>query len=250
MSGLAHLPERAAAIFDTWIGPGERSSKRTAELLGMSMVTVNNVAGRYGFSELARDLDREELQHRVARTRAQLAESLPSAVQTLVASMAVTIGENGKPLPGSPSQVALKSALAVLAVHGISPLTRQQVGLVTQELGTNSLGDGGLDAEVAQALASGDTATLIALAAGGTRTRHPAPYPVPGMPPQDFTSAQPGGRVGSDPPSPLVQDLDVMDGEAVDATYRVLSPKEWDEQQRRGELVENMDFDFGEQPGD
>ncbi len=250
MSGLAHLPERAAAIFDTWIGPGERSSKRTAELLGMSMVTINNVAGRYGFSELARDLDREELQHRVARTRAQLAESLPSAVQTLVASMAVTIGENGKPLPGSPSQVALKSALAVLAVHGISPLTRSQIGLVTDELATTSR-SADLDAEVAQALASGDTATLIALAAGANvRGRHPHPYPHPGMPPQDFTSAQPGGRVGSDPPSPLVQDLDVMDGEAVDATYRVLSPKEWDEQQRRGELVENMDFDFGEQPGD
>ncbi len=181
------------------------------------------------------------------------------AAETLAKSMQSTSLGNGKPSIGSPTAIAARSAMAVLAMFGISPLTRANVQIL-QDQDMQIAASGATDADILAALQTGDLAYLIAAASGAplpqladaSAAPHPAGYPDPHPDPQalprDFTGGQPDGRVGSGPhPVDGGRFGHPVDGQVVEGRYRELSPEEWDEQQRRGS---DLEFAFGEQPSD
>ncbi len=259
MAGLARtMSEPAQDVFTVYMGEGNRDIRRTADLCNLSPQVVGQMSARYGFPELARDSDSAHVQSMIAATRRKLADSLPSAADTIIAAASNRYGFGGKNVAGNVTVNALRAALATLAMHGISPLTRAQVGLIL-DTDTANVREVSPDF-VASLVSQGDVATLLAIAQGVHRDSEGATITaggaaVSGIPgeggaPSDFTSDQPGGRVGSDPSTFA---LDPSDSEDIEGEYRVLSAVEWDRERTRAAApaVEDfLDFAFGEQPGD
>lgn len=240
MPDTSHLTPRAREVFQTYLNQGQRDIDQTATLVGMHQNHVEAMVERYGFVEMARDSDMQRVMALAAYTRRKLAEQLPVFADTLIASATSRTTEAGNTPSSAPTPSSVKSALAGLAMFGLSPLTRSDVALIRPHGSDGELGRIPDDALVARLIEAGDTVALTALAAG-----RPLPHgadqapgdPVAGGARGDFTSDQPGGRVGSDPLNPLF--------EGPEPSYRVLSDEEW-----RGEQAGGEEFVFGEQPGE
>jgi hypothetical protein len=177
------MPEDAAKAYAVWDSVAAGNVSETARLLGMRRPTVQDWSQRYRWRERQANQRAEDRDRTISLAYGRMVEQMSTAVDTIVAAVSTRLDENGKPPPGSPTIIAVRSAFHILAVFGIAPVRNTNVRLTTSPKLQSSYTDDELDAMSLD--------ELIALSQG---------RPLPKLPPQDFTSTQPGGREVTDPP--------------------------------------------------
>lgn len=215
------MPEEVAQAYAVWSTVATRNVSETARVLGMRRPTVQEWSQKYRWRERLANEDAADRDRTIAHAWARMTGLVLGAVSTVEAAIAARHDAAGKPPPGSPTPTALKAAFGTLATFGITPqrattLTLQPAPALPAVT----------DAELEALLAAGDTATLIALAAGKPPpplpaasgiAAHDAPYPRP--PSQDFSTGQPDGRVGRGPTSSEKEGA-IPEASVVDAAFR------------------------------
>jgi hypothetical protein len=201
------MPDDVARAYAIWDSVAAGNVSETARLLEMRRPTVQDWSQRYRWKERQANQRAEDRDRTISHAWARMAADLPNAVETVLAARTSVYDESGKPTPGTPTPMALKAALAHLAMFGITPLRTINATLTTAT-STPTYTDDELDAMSVD--------ELIALSLG-----KPLPPTLP--PPQDFTSTQPGGREVTDPLLPdRVDAVSHAQGAApIDADYSV-----------------------------
>ncbi len=119
VESLGSEEERRA--FAVYLGDGRRSLRRTADVCGISLGTINSWHRRHGWRTLAADADRE-LSEGTAETVLGLvqAQAVPS-LQTLV---------DLRDSPDTKDSVRRQCAMDLLAMGGYGPVSRSALELI------------------------------------------------------------------------------------------------------------------------
>ena len=184
------MPDDVARAYGVWDSVAAGNVSETARLLGMRRPTVQDWSQRYRWRERQANQRAEDRDRTISYAYARMVEALSDAVDTVVAAVATRLDENGKPPPGSPTSIAVRSAFHILAVFGIAPIRSSNVQVTASPSLQPSYTDDELDAMSLD--------ELIALSQGRPLLKR--------SPPQDFMTTQPGGRGVSDPTSPDIED--------------------------------------------
>ncbi len=214
MIDVADMPPEVLAAFELYLHDGRRNASEVARLCGTPRPTVQRWSERYGWRDRAADIDRDHTDAAITDARARHARRLGEADTVIGLALRARIGPDGTPYStddsgkhvDAPAPMATRAALAVYANHGIKP--PQHVTLDVRQPAALPYTAAELNAMLAAALASGDTATLLALQSGRLPT---AP------PPTDFASDQPGGRAVPGPTLPVPGES-VFDAHIVDTS--------------------------------
>jgi hypothetical protein len=212
----ADMPDDVARAYAVWDGPAAGNVSETARLLSMRRPTVQDWSQRYRWRERREQQRAEDRDRTIADAYARMVGLVAGALDTVEAAIASRVGADGKPAPGSPTPIALRGAFGVLSRFGIA-----EVKAVDHTIRPQPAALPYTRADIRALLASGDTATMLALLSG---RGWPVPDPAsdatapPGLspPPPDFRSGQPGGRVVPGPAHPETDDS-VFNGRVLDA---------------------------------
>jgi hypothetical protein len=206
MIDRADMPPDVLTAFELYLDGARRNVSETARLCGNPRPTVQRWSERYRWRERAADIDRDQTDAALADARARHARRLTEADAVIGLALRARIGPDGTPYStddagkrvDAPAPMATRTALAVLANHGIKP--PQHATLDVQHSVSASLGDIDLTALTLD--------QKIALAVG--RPLPPRPTPALPPPPPDFMSGQAGGRGGPEPPFPVGEDAGIV----------------------------------------
>jgi hypothetical protein len=200
------LPDDVARAYAVWDGPAAGNVSETARLLSMRRPTVQDWSQRYRWRERREQLRAEDRDRTIADAYARMVGLVAGALDTVEAAIASRVGADGKPAPGSPTPIALRGAFGVLSRFGIAEVKAVDHTIRDQPAALPYTRD-----DIRALLASGDTATMLALLSGRL---------VPLPPPPDFTGGQPGGRGALEAPSPVPEESQfngrVLDADIVD----------------------------------
>lgn len=179
------MPLNVAEALERYLDVGNVAA--VARELGLPRITVQKWSERWQFRAIAQELDDAATRDALAYGRRKWAQSIPAAVDTIAQASTDRFGDDGKPSPGAVTPTALKAAITL--VHGSGALASRLTSSPADAIGAAAFD------RVAQLLAAGDTAALLALATGQTAPDAGARIPGQGVLPGDFASDQPGGRV-------------------------------------------------------
>lgn len=206
--------------YEVWRNTPGRDLASAARILSMPESTIRTLHREQDWQARARDDDAADIASIADAAIVTLSHMVPTALETIGVVFTARFDASGKP-SHTVTPIAARMAWELLRLFGINP-ARVSALMIQADTNAPSV----TAALLADLIASGDTASLLALAQGrDAPARH---NPATGEAPTDFLSTYAAGREGLARYPSVTQDPAQVTAAVALQRKREVSPEEWD----------------------